>query len=168
MRPLYFCDRMKPAIISLLLALIMTAGAKAQEDDTPRLEFVMELSVSIGEPLNVGDTGKGHRTIIPITGGTFRGPAINGKVLPGGADYQLYDNARARNNLEAIYCIMTDDGEYIKVANRGFATEDYFFTSPVFEASYDGKYAWLNDGIYVCRPSGFADGVIKLKVWKVI
>ena len=107
-----------------------------------------------------------YRTIIPITGGTFSGPQIKGTVIPGGADYQLYDNTHKRNNLEAIYCIQTDDGEYILVRNIGIATDRYFFTSPVFEASSDGQYSWLNEGIYICRPSGFSDNTIRLKVWK--
>lgn len=155
------------SLMPLLLFVFSAFSANAQTNDTPTLEYVMELSVTIGQPVTIGNVSPGHRTIIPITGGTFEGPAIKGKVLPGGADYQLYDNAHGRNNLEAIYSLETDDGEHIMVKNRGIATADYFFTSPIFEASYDGKYAWLNDGIYVCRPSGWGDSLIKLKVWKV-
>jgi len=158
---------MKHLITSLAIILLAAIAAKASDDDTPSLEFVMELSVSIGDPIAVGNTGLGHRTIVPITGGTFSGPRIRGTVISGGADYQIYDNAHRRNNLEAIYCIMTDDGECVKVHNRGIATEDYFCTTPIFEASFDGKYAWLNDGIYVCKPSGFDADKISLKVWKV-
>lgn len=158
---------MRRIAMALACALLFAFGAKAVDDDTPALEFVMELDVAIGDAINVGDTGQGHRVIIPIIGGTFTGPRIKGEVLSGGADYQLYDAALSRNQLEAIYCIRTDDGESIKVTNRGIATNDYFCASPVFEASFDGKYAWLNDGIYVCKPSGFSPGKISLKVWKV-
>lgn len=153
-------------IISTILLLACIAARASEIDDTPKMQFIMELSVNIGSPLQVGDTGKGNRTIIPITGGTFSGPQIKGTVIPGGADYQLYDNTHKRNNLEAIYCIQTDDGEYTLVRNIGIATDRYFFTSPVFEASSDGQYSWLNEGIYICRPSGFSDNTIRLKVWE--
>ncbi len=155
------------AFLPFLVMVFSAFSAYAQEQDAPSLEYVMELTVTIGEPITVGNVTQGHRTIIPITGGTFEGPRIKGSVSPGGADYQLYDNAHGRNNLEAIYSIVTDDGEHIMVKNRGIATADYFVTSPIFETSYDGKYAWLNNGIYVCRPSGWGEGLIKLKVWKV-
>lgn len=104
-------------IISTILLLACIAARASEIDDTPKMQFIMELSVNIGSPLQVGDTGKGNRTIIPITGGTFSGPQIKGTVIPGGADYQLYDNTHKRNNLEAIYCIQTDDGESGRTAD---------------------------------------------------
>ena len=55
----------------------------------PRLELIFAANVSVAPPLDCGDVGKGTRRIVPITGGEFSGPDIRGKVLPGGADWQI-------------------------------------------------------------------------------
>lgn len=105
--------------------------------------------------------------MIPIIGGTFEGEGIKGEVLSGGADYQLMDKEHGRTELEAIYCIRTDDGVTIHVRNRGILTKQgYFRCTPTFEAPYDSKYAWLNDAIFICVPQG-GDGYISLNMWKV-
>lgn len=145
-------------------------SAFAQQAD-PELEFVLQLNVKLGEAFGVGKTVKGNRFVIPIVGGTFEGPRIKGEVLNGGADYQLQNNELGRTDLEAIYCIRTDDGVNIHVRNNGIIANEngksYFYCSPKFEAPADSKYAWLSNAIYVCRPAGFENGGIVLKVWKV-
>ena len=55
----------------------------------PRLEHLCDLAVIISAPVEVGQTPAGLRRMIPITGGTVTGPRVNGKVLVGGADFQL-------------------------------------------------------------------------------
>ena len=143
------------------------------EPAAPSLEYVMTLKVKIDGAFNVGATQHGNRFVIPITGGTFAGPKIHGEVLAGGADYQLQRPDMHRTELEAIYCIRTHDGVSIHVRNWGIIAGEgaatYFVTQPRFEAPADGPYAWLNDGIYVCRPdfSGGEQGMIHLNVWRV-
>ena len=159
-------------VISCLIALLTMAQGEA-----PQLEFVVELKVKCEGAYQVGQTPHGNRFIIPIVGGTFEGPQMKGSILPGGADYQLQDNAHGRTELEAIYSIRTDDGVNIHVRNRGLICtgqdsegrpQFYFRTAPQFEAPMDSKYAWLNNAIYVCQPSmGGEQGLICLKVWKV-
>ena len=159
-------------VISCLIALLTMAQGEA-----PQLEFVVELKVKCEGAYQVGQTSHGNRFIIPIVGGTFEGPQMKGTILPGGADYQLQDNAHGRTELEAIYSIRTDDGVNIHVRNRGLICtgqdsegrpQFYFRTAPQFEAPMDSKYAWLNNAIYVCQPSmGGEQGFICLKVWKV-
>ena len=155
-------------LIALLLFLCI--GMRAQE---PKLEFVLQLQVKIDGAFNVGKTHHGNRFVIPITGGTFEGPNIRGEVLSGGADYQLQNAELGRTELEAIYCIRTDDGVSIHVRNWGIITgegpQTYFFTSPKFEAPADSKYGWLNNAIYVCKPdfTKAIPGTICLNVWKV-
>ena len=58
-------------------------------DDTPRLDFIYEEIVTLGASVHPGETPWGERNIVPITGGTFAGPNIKGKILPGGWDWQL-------------------------------------------------------------------------------
>ena len=101
---------------------IMTLALSAQAptpQQTPQLEFVLQLRVTLGEAYSLGDTPHGRRTVIPITGGTFEGPNIKGTIINGGADYQLADPKTNRTELEAIYSIKTDDGTYIHVRNKG-------------------------------------------------
>ena len=135
----------------------------------PETEFVMQLKVKLGTPYSVGETPKGRRTVIPITGGTFEGPLLKGTILEGGADWQLAKGNRTE--LEAIYSIKTDDGVYIHIRNRGIISNgeggSYFKTAPQFEAPEDSKYAWLNNALFLCAPAwGGGDGVT-LNVWKV-
>lgn len=156
----------KKAILVLAALLASLTMVHAQQSD-PQLEYVLELKVTLGEAFGVGKTAHGDRFVIPITGGTFEGPEIKGTVLNGGADYQLINKELGRTELEAIYCIRTDDGVNIHVRNCGIIAGDYFYCSPKFEAPADSKYAWLNNAIYVCRPSGFPKGAIMLKVWRV-
>ena len=170
---------MKKFLLSTIamMAYLMSANAQVTEpQNTPQLEFALQLKVTLGEAYSCGETQHGRRTIIPITGGTFEGPNIKGTILNGGADYQLA-NAENRTELEAIYCIKTDDGVNIHVRNRGIIANGkdeqgnptfYFKAAPQFEAPADSKYAWLNNAIFVCQPdfSGGFKGIV-LNVWKV-
>lgn len=171
---------MKKFLLSTIamMAYLMSANAQVTEpQNTPQLEFALQLKVTLGEAYSCGETQHGQRTIIPITGGTFEGPAIKGTIINGGADYQLNNNAIGRTELEAIYCIKTDDGVNIHVRNRGIIANGkdeqgnptfYFKAAPQFEAPADSRYAWLNNAIFVCQPdfSGGFKGIV-LNVWKV-
>lgn len=138
----------------------------------PELEFAVRLHVTLGQAYSVGKTTHGTRIIIPITGGTFEGPEIKGEILPGGADYQMVDASTGHTEVEAIYCIRTDDGVTIHVRNNGIIemSKDgmYFTCAPKFEAPADSRYAWLNNRLFVCRPdfSVPTEG-INLNVWMV-
>lgn len=171
-------------IFSLITALVFSTAMFAQfptpgagqnaggEPQAPQLEFVVQLNVQLGQAYSVGETTHGTRTIIPITGGKFEGPDIKGEVLPGGADYQMADKNTGHTEVEAIYCIRTDDGVTIHVRNSGIICmgQDgmYFTCAPKFEAPADSKYAWLNNKLFICRPGfGGAGGDITLNVWMV-
>lgn len=143
--------------------------------DTPQLEFALQLRVTLGETFSIENTQHGRRTVIPITGGTFEGPLLKGTIMNGGADYQL--NTENRTELEAIYCIKTDDNVYIHVRNRGIIANGkdtdgnptfYFKAAPQFEAPADSRYGWLNDALFICAPEWTQDfkGIV-LNVWKV-
>jgi hypothetical protein len=49
----------------------------------PSLARVYRLEAGVGEPLELGDVVQGRRRIVPLTGGTFARPELNGKLLPG-------------------------------------------------------------------------------------
>ncbi len=163
--------------MALLLGCMLTVSAQIYPPkDPPQLEFALQLKVTLGQAFSIENTQHGRRTVIPITGGTFEGPGIKGTIINGGADYQLA-NAQGRTELEAIYCIKTDDGVYIHVRNRGIIAggQDadgkptfYFKAAPQFEAPADSKYGWLNNALFVCAPdfSQQFQGIV-LNVWKV-
>ena len=163
--------------MTLLTAIMLQVSAQNNPPkQTPELEFALQLKVTLGQAFSIENTQHGRRTVIPITGGTFEGPGIKGTIINGGADYQLA-NAQGRTELEASYCIKTDDGVYIHVRNRGIIASGkdadgkptfYFRAAPQFEAPADSKYGWLNDALFVCAPefSQQFQGIV-LNVWKV-
>jgi hypothetical protein len=168
---------MKKLLLTFLLAVcgLVTNAQTYPPKDTPQLEFALQLRVTLGEAFSIENTQHGRRTVIPITGGTFEGPLLKGTILNGGADYQL--NAENRTELEAIYCIKTDDGVYIHVRNRGIIANGkdangkptfYFKAAPQFEAPADSRYGWLNNALFVCAPEWTKEfqGIV-LNVWKV-
>nr|WP_319398965.1 DUF3237 family protein [uncultured Carboxylicivirga sp.] len=74
----------------ILLFLFISRNTFAQSPETEKgdsiyLDFKMELmwkaKVKIGKTINVGESKRGSRHMIPIIGGTFRGPNINGEVF---------------------------------------------------------------------------------------
>jgi hypothetical protein len=83
----------------------------------PALEFVFAAHVTVDRPLDLGDVGRGGRRIVPITGGEFSGPRLRGKVVPGGADWQII-RSEGVAELEARYTLETDDGALIYVRNH--------------------------------------------------
>lgn len=118
-----------------------------------------------------GATPYGGRNRIPITGGTFEGPRIKGKVLSGGADWQL-NRADGCMTLEADYMIQADDGALIHVHNCGVlsgkpgAPDFYLRTTPVFEAPI-GRHDWLNKAVFVGTVEGAPGGAVCIRVFKV-
>ena len=165
---------MRKVVLLFCLFIILPLSISAQ--NAPELEFALQLKVTLGEAFSIENTQHGRRTVIPITGGTFEGPLLKGTIINGGADYQIA-NAQGRTELEAIYCIKTDDGVYIHVRNRGIISNApdvngqpsfYFKAAPQFEAPADSKYGWLNNALFVCAPDFSANfkGIV-LNVWKV-
>jgi hypothetical protein len=122
----------------------------------------------LAAPQELGDTPQGRRRIINITGGRFTGERLSGRVLPGGADWQLV-RADGVADLDARYTLETNDRALIYVTNRGYrhgppeilrrlssgeAVDPslyYMRTTPRFETS-DQRYAWLNR--IVCVATG--------------
>ena len=154
-------DRLTPRAAGLALSVVCACAISARADpevaptharQVPHLEFVLEETVALGSDVKVGATPRGERNITPITGGTFTGPALHGKVLPGGWDWQVVGSRCLW--LEANYFIQADDGTVINVLNKGtWCSHDgkddaITLTTPTFEAPV-GKYDWMNYGAFV-------------------
>ena len=149
----------------------------------PQLEFAFTATITLGIVQEMGVTPHGKRRVIPITGGTFAGPAINGTIEPGGADWQI---VRADNvaELDAQYTLKTDDGIFIYIKNKGYrhgpvevlqrlakgepvdSKEYYFRTAPVFETSSE-KYDYLNKFLYIATAERKKDSVV-IHFYKVL
>jgi len=124
----------------------------------------------------------GRRRIINITGGTFRGERLSGKVLPGGADWQVI-RADGVAELDARYTLETDDRALIYVRNFGYrhgpaeiiqklaAGEPvdpslyYMRTTPRFETGAE-RYQWLNRIVCVATGARRA-AAVELEVFEV-
>ena len=149
----------------------------------PGFEFVYEAEAKLGPAVAQGAAPDGARRFIPILGGRFEGPRLNGEILPGGADWQV-TRADEVLVLDAIYAMRTEDGTVIQVRNRGLRSGPpeamaalargervdpaslYFRTAPQFTVG-EGPYDWLNRSLFLCTGERWADG-IRLWVWRVI
>ena len=130
---------------------------KASPSEQPGEQFITE-TVALGRSTSVGQSKRGMRNIIPITGGTLSGN-ITGKVLFGGADYQNFTNGPA---IDARYLWLTDSGEIIIVRNTGPMGS----LVPTFETRVDGEYSWLNSGTYLSSNPGMGAGGVSLTMYK--
>ena len=142
----------------------------------PSLQYLYTSRIEIDSPLMVGQSPKGERRIINITGGAFEGPRLAGRVLPGGADWQVI-RRDGITEVVAQYTIETHDGALIYIYNQGLRhgppevmarlaagdavdpAEYYFRTTPVFETGTPA-YAWLNGVVAVATGQRLADEVI--------
>src|SRR6185503_6321927 len=99
-------------------------------------------NVTRGSSFSVSNAKRGSRNIIPITGGTTTGK-VAGKILNGGADYQLAGSSGS--TLYARYTLAPSNGEFIIVRNCGPING----LTPVFEARTDGSFAFLTTGKFL-------------------
>jgi muconolactone delta-isomerase len=141
----------------------------------PHLTPVYRLVATLGEPVDLGDSGHGRRRIVPLTAGTFTGPTITGKLLPGAsADWQtVLPDGTAIGDVR--YTLQTDGGDVLYVQSRGTRHgsadvlarlargEDVDASEYTFRASTQIETAaaeldWLNKGVFVSvggrQPSG--------------
>ena len=133
--------------------------------------------------MNLGHTPYGERRIIDILGGTVRGPKLNGRILPGGADWQII-RADGAADIQARYTIETDAGARILVSSEGLrhgppdvmeslARGDnvdpalyYFRTLMRFETA-DPAVDWMNRILALARGQREARAV-RLDVYEVL
>ena len=147
-----------------------------------QLSSVADLEILVGEPIEVCDTPSGFRRVIPIIGGAINGTRLAGRVLGGGADYQLL-RSDGVTEVHAHY-VLECDGARIYVQNTGLrhgppdAMERlrrgehvdpaliYFRSAPRFETS-DPRYQWLTRHLFVASGTRFPDRVL-LTIWQVL
>jgi hypothetical protein len=79
---------------------------------------IFTIHAELEAAMNLGRTPYGERRVIGITGGTVRGAKLNGKVLPGGSDWQII-RADGAADIQARYTLESDTGGRILVYSAG-------------------------------------------------
>jgi muconolactone delta-isomerase len=151
--------------------------ARSSQLPDPRLTQVYRLEAALGQPLELGDTAQGHRRIVPLTAGSFTGPAISGTLLAGvSADWQVVlPDGTALGDVR--YVLQTDRGDLLYVQSRGIrhgtaevlarlgrgedvdASEYTFRTATQIETAAP-DLDWLNKGVFISVAGRQAEGVI--------
>jgi len=155
---------MKRNLFYLLLLLFFVSGnVKSQNINSEKndslykdfkTEFIWEAKVKIGSMINVGESKRGTRRIIPIIGGTFCGPKIKGEILPGGDDWQLV-RPDGDTELYARYLLKTNDGYIFQVINQALIHTDNsvnsFYCKSVLDIEVPNNipYNYLNHAIFL-------------------
>jgi hypothetical protein len=165
--------RMSNRFFSLLCVCFVGAAALSTHSvvgqpnapQAPKLVFAFELRAQVGPPAELGEVAHGRRRIVPILGGTVKGPGFDAKVLPGGADWQMIQ-PDGFTELDTRYTLETDKGELVYVQNAGIRDAEpdvmrrllageivdpklvYFRTMPKFETSA-ANLQWLPRSVFV-------------------
>ena len=147
------------------------------------MQPIFQIHAELAGITNLGRTPYGERRIIDILGGTVRGERLNGRVLPGGADWQIIRGDGAAD-IQARYTIESEAGARILVSSEGLRHgppaileklargEDvdpslyYFRTVMRFETS-DPSVDWLNRILALARGQREARAV-RLDVYEVL
>lgn len=143
---------------------------------TPSLRLLYTSTIEVETPLLIGHSAYGERRIINIKGGAFSGPRLSGRILPGGADWQVIRDDGIVE-VEARYTLETQDGALIYIVNWGLRHgpkevmerlasgaevdpgEYYFRTTPIFETGAR-DYLWLNGVVAVAAGERRFDTVL--------
>jgi len=134
----------------------------------PQLAFLCTVSLETASPQAIGQNPHGNRQIVPVTGGSFAGPRMNGKVLPGG-DWVL-ERPDSVRELDGRVTWQAEDGALLYVTYRGYrakmsqvlprwmageeiAPEGYYHMATLhFETSAE-PYTWLQQAVVIGRGS---------------
>ena len=137
---------------------------------------LMTLRVALSPIQKVGAVPLGTRAFAPIAGGTFEGPRLRGKVLPGGGDWTLL-RPDGVLELDLRLTLESDDGALIYMTSFGLRhgppevlaalargesvdpSRYYFRTTPRFATSAP-QYAFLNRLIAISSGDRRASGPI--------
>lgn len=139
----------------------------------PRTELVWEAYADLDPMIDMGDSPLGHRRMIGVSGGTFVGPKIKGRILAGGADRQLVRKDGV-TQLDAIYEMQTDDGAVLSIRNRvtmdPSAKPAPYIRSSVEVTAPEGPHAWLNRAVFVgtLHPLPPEKKAVVIRVYQVV
>ncbi len=133
---------------------------------SPTLALIYRLEASLAAPLELGETAHGRRRIVPLAGGTFDGPELNGVLVPGAsADWQtVLADGTALGDIR--YTLRTGAGDLLYVQSRSVrygppevlarlargdevAPSEYTFRTSTQIETAAPELDWLNKGVFV-------------------
>ena len=122
---------------------------------------LMTLHLNTAPTQNVGAGPHGTRVTYPITGGTFEGDRLRGKVLASGDDWTV-KRSDGVVELDLRITLEADDGALIYMTFEGIRDDGapgrpYFRTVPRFETA-EPRYAFLNRLLAVGTGESRSDG----------
>jgi muconolactone delta-isomerase len=142
----------------------------------PRLTKVYRLDATLAPPLELGEVARRHRRIVALTGGTFSGPEISGRLVPGAsADWQtVLPDGTALGDIR--YTLETDRGDLLYVQSRGIRhgspevlarlgrgedvdPSEYTFRTLTEIETAASDLDWLNKGVFISVAGRQAAGV---------
>ncbi len=148
--------------------------------------FLFRVDIVGGTPNEIGQGPLGRRRMVPVVGGSFAGPKLQGEVLPFGGDVAL---VRADGVFEpdVNLVLRTADGSLIRMHYRGrwhaepavlerllrrepgIAPSDYYFRTAVFFETAAPAYLWLNRllAVGIGEPKPLPEGGIAYHVFAV-
>ena len=126
---------------------------------------LMTLQLTTAPTQDVGAGPYGTRITYPITGGSFEGHRLRGKVLPGGDDWTV-TRPDGVLELDLRITLETDDGALIHMTFTGLRDDGaprspYFHTLPRFETAAP-RYSFLNRLLAVGTGEVRVDGPVHL------
>lgn len=136
----------------------------------------MTLTVDFAGMTIIGQTPAGLRRIAPVSGGTFTGERLNGKVLPGGNDWVI-SREDGVMVIDVRLTLQIDDGALIYLTYQGrllasadamarfrkgglLKPEEYSLAMVAKFECGDERYAWLNNVIAVGTGEQTATGPV--------
>ncbi|KAF1971311.1 hypothetical protein BU23DRAFT_581685 [Bimuria novae-zelandiae CBS 107.79] len=123
----------------------------------PQMTIIYSMDALLGDRFSMGRVPTGQeRIVIPIVGGTFKGPKMSGKVLDLGADWRLTDANDRRRTYIYVRTIGLPPGADGRTMLRG-----------EFETSTNGTYAWLNDVAAVGVMTRNGTSSVHIDMWQV-
>ena len=144
---------------------------------------IFSIRCEVANILDLGPAPFGHRRVVNLLGGTVSGARLNGRIVPGGADWQIMA-ADGALDIHARYTIESDAGALIQVDSRGVRNgppdvmsrlgrgEDvdpslyYFRTVMRFETAHPST-AWLNR-ILALAKGAREKNAVRLEVYEVM
>jgi hypothetical protein len=146
-------------------------------------EPIFRVHCEVADILDLGAAPFGHRRVVNLLGGTVAGARLNGRILPGGSDWQIL-SADGSADIHARYTVESDAGALIQVDSKGLRHGPpdvlarlaqgepvdpslyYFRTVMRFETAH-ASALWLNRILAVARGAREKNAV-KLDVYEVL
>jgi len=79
---------------------------------------IFTIEAELEAVVTLGSTPYGERRFVGIAGGSLKGSKLNGRVLPGGADWQVVRSDGA-TDIQARYIIEADTGGRVVIDSKG-------------------------------------------------